>query len=484
MCSDRVWRSYIIALVVADAVLLGLAFIVAALVRNAVEIVDFVTNQPDLDPIRYGLVAALVIPGLLGIFWLRQAYARQNLLGGPEEYACVAGGCAYGTLLVIAASYLYGSTPVVSRGWLLLFWLLATAFVCIGRFSLRRVAYALRRKGWFIRRVLIAGVGDQGMAIAQQLHGPSVRGVKVVGFLDDYLATGLHLVTWPADRDDPESGNCRVVGHPRDALALAARYACDLLIIVPSALTWESQQRFADLSGAMTHGPEIRIAPTQYDLTSAGVEPAPLGYIPLLRLQPARITGVDAVIRASVDVVVAALLLVVMTPVLAWVVVSARMRGIHPIVSCWHVLGEGSRPVTLRLLDRRVTDRLLLCGLPALLAVLRGQLALAGPRPVPVEKHAEYRRWAGVLFAVKPGLIGPWRLADPGMPPDEQVLADVWWVRNWSIWQHLFVLLQTARRTGVARRHRQTLMRWNAGVPPVERPDTSLVNGLLPSSSR
>jgi lipopolysaccharide/colanic/teichoic acid biosynthesis glycosyltransferase len=253
---------------------------------------------------------------------------------------------------------------------------------------------------------------------------------------------------------------------------------------VPAALTWESQQRFAALSGAMTRGPEIRLAPTQYDLTSAGVEPAPLGYIPLLRLQPARITGVDVVIRASVDFVAAALFLVLTAPILGWVVASARMQGIHPILSSWQVLGEGGHPVTLRLLNRRVSDRLLLCGLPALLAVLRGQLALAGPRPIPVEKRMEYRRWAGVLFAVKPGLTGPWRLADPEMPPDERVMADVWWVRNWSIWQHLFVLLQTARRTSGTGQRGQTLIRWNAGVAPLERADTSLASGLLQSSSR
>jgi lipopolysaccharide/colanic/teichoic acid biosynthesis glycosyltransferase len=77
-----------------------------------------------------------------------------------------------------------------------------------------------------------------------------------------------------------------------------------------------------------------------------------------------------------------------------------------------------------------------------------------------VTEQAEYERWIGVLASVKPGLTGPWRLADPDLSTAERATADVWWVRNWSIWQHLFVLVQTARRSLRRGQKEQELVRW------------------------
>jgi lipopolysaccharide/colanic/teichoic acid biosynthesis glycosyltransferase len=435
--------------------------LLAGLLHSAI---DVLPNAPDFDPRRYGVVAAGVIPGLLGIFWLRRAYARQNLLGGPEEYARVVSGCTYGVLLVVAASYWYGGLPLVSRGWLLLFWLLGIVLVGGGRFALRRIAYGLRPRGWFVRRVLIAGANDQGLAIAQQLHGPTGRGVEVAGFLDDYLAAGTRVAERGTGRRGEATPNYAVLGHPREAQALAADLQADLLILVPQALSWESQQSLAHLSETVSNELEVRIAPTGYDLTSAQLRPAPLGFVPLVQLVPIRAVGLEALLRRIVDVGLAALLAVVMAPSLAWALVGARLRGVGPILVSERVLGRCGQPVTLRLLSPRVSERLLLRGLPALEGVLRGRLALVGPRPIPVAEQAEYRRWAGLLLTVQPGLTGPWRLAGPTVSTEERVLADVWWVRNWSIWQHLFVLFKTAQVVGTGAWGQQGPARWETRV--------------------
>ncbi len=120
--------------------------------------------------------------------------------------------------------------------------------------------------------------------------------------------------------------------------------------------------------------------------------------------------------------------------------------------------------MTLYLLEPGVSRHLLLRGFPALLAVLQGRLALVGPRPLPVEQAAEHEPWFSLLLSVKPGLTGPWRLAEPELSREECLLADIWWVRNWSIWQHLFVLAQTVRRSwGTAPSDRQ-VQRWEASM--------------------
>ena len=460
------WRSYAWALVASDATLLALAFVLAVLLRDRLDVLPL---QPRFDPWRYGLVAATLVPCLLGVFGLRGAYARRHLLGGPEEYARVVSGCTYGTILVVAASFGSGPGPLASRGWLLLFWALSVVLACGGRFALRRAAYLLRRRGVFVRRVLIAGTGGQGQAIAQQLHGPQERGIQVLGFLDDHLAAGSPVMRAGGARVGPlgRGGNedtLTVVGHPSEARTLAAEYQADLLIVVSAALTWESQQALARL-GQSDPGLEVRMAPTHYDLSAADVQPAPLNYVPLLQVRPGRVTGLEAFLKRGLDASVALLLLTALAPALACVAVRARRRGVHTLAQRRQVLGKGGRPVHLRVLDPAVSDRLLLRGAPAFLDVLRGDVALVGPRPIPVERSAGDAASAHVLLEVRPGLTGPWRLAGADLAPGAQRFADVWWVRNWSLWQHLFVLFQSARAALASPRGGRRLERWDLAAP-------------------
>jgi lipopolysaccharide/colanic/teichoic acid biosynthesis glycosyltransferase len=448
---DFAWRSYGLVLLLVDAALLGLAFFGAARLR-----VDVLPLQEvPFDPLVYTFVAAAVIPGVLVVFWLRHAYDRRYLLAGPDEYARIFSGCTYGTLLVVAASYLYGSSPVVSRAWLFLFWVLAIALVCSGRFALRRAAHALRRRGLFVRRVLIAGANDQGLAILEQLHGPAQQGVEVVGFLDDYLAVGSCL-SW-------RGSQVTVHGHPYEAEAVAAVTGADLLIVVPAALTWETQRVLSHIGQRPDASLEVRLAPTQYDLTAVGVEAAPLGFIPLLRMQSVRIVGTEAVLHAAVDLTLAAVLLLFLAPFVAAMMLLARLRGVSPLLLHRPILGQGGQITSLNLLNDRVSDRLLLRGVPSLVSVLSGKLSLVGPRPVLVGERPVQDGWDEVLLAVKPGLTGPWRLVAPTASLEEIARADVWWVRNWTIWQDLFVLFQTARfGMGPGRPH--DIQRWTRNL--------------------
>jgi lipopolysaccharide/colanic/teichoic acid biosynthesis glycosyltransferase len=450
------------------------ASLLAVRLRDAL---DTLNLNATFDPSGYGPVAAVVIPGLLLIFWLRGAYAREILFSGPEELARVVSGCTYGVLLVVAASFLNGQGPMVSRGWLLLFWTGAILLVGASRLVLRRIASRQRQQGRFIQRVLIAGASDQGLALAQQIHGPVERGIDVVGFLDDYLPPGTPLA--PGERSELAE-HLTVLGHPREAAAVVERTGCDLLIIMPLALTWESQQAMLQL-GISSSGPiDVRVVPTQYDISSDGLDrrrgdrggerraprdgkpaaerrrarprdfawstrPAPLGYVPLLQVEPARILGQQAHVRAVVDVSIALILMIVLAPLALLAVVGARLRGVKQILVSERIMGQHARPVTLSLFNREVTNRLILRGWPAMIGVVRGDLSLVGPRPMRIEEAEQQREWAQRLLRVKPGLTGPWRLAHPAASVEDLFLADIWWIRNWSVWQHLFVLIRCAR---------------------------------------
>jgi lipopolysaccharide/colanic/teichoic acid biosynthesis glycosyltransferase len=181
-------------------------------------------------------------------------------------------------------------------------------------------------------------------------------------------------------------------------------------------------------------------------------------------VHPARLVGVDALLRGLVDMGLAAALVVTVAPALMAVLTVAWLRGVRPLFVSKQILGQGGIPITLYLLNPRVSGRFVLRGFPALLAVLQGRLALVGPRPLPLEEAAKHRPWFKLLLSVKPGLTGPWRLVNPELTPEERLFADVWWVRNWSIWQHLFVLAQTVYSISHGAPRDREVQRWDANM--------------------
>ena len=82
--------------------------------------------------------------------------------------------------------------------------------------------------------------------------------------------------------------------------------------------------------------------------------------------------------------------------------------------------------------------------LPQLLNVLRGEMSLIGPRPYMVIEKKDIGRKAPLVLAVKPGITGLWQVSgrsDIGF--NERVEMDVWYMKNWSLWHDLVILLKT-----------------------------------------
>jgi lipopolysaccharide/colanic/teichoic acid biosynthesis glycosyltransferase len=79
----------------------------------------------------------------------------------------------------------------------------------------------------------------------------------------------------------------------------------------------------------------------------------------------------------------------------------------------------------------------LLRKLPGLINVLRGEMSLVGPRPIGVLEASESIEQSMTL-TLRPGLTGPWRQA---RTREEQALLDLYYIRSYSIWLDVQVLL-------------------------------------------
>jgi lipopolysaccharide/colanic/teichoic acid biosynthesis glycosyltransferase len=217
-----------------------------------------------------------------------------------------------------------------------------------------------------------------------------------------------------------------------------------------------------------------------------------------LTAPPTRPGLVENIARRTLDIGVAAVVLLLMAPVIAIVALTVRLSSPGPVFFRQRRLGRSMRPFTVLkfrtmradadsalhrdyvrsligtdapenppdnlyklVVDPRVTKvgRFLrswsLDEIPQLWNVLRGEMSLVGPRPVIEYEVEQYPDWYLRRFAVKPGLTGLWQVSGRNERTyEEMVRFDVEYAERRSLWMDLRILARTAivvmRRQGVA----------------------------------
>ena len=92
----------------------------------------------------------------------------------------------------------------------------------------------------------------------------------------------------------------------------------------------------------------------------------------------------------------------------------------------------------------RVLRRTSLDELPQLLNVLRGEMSLVGPRPIVDAEIPKYGDDISFYYETRPGITGLWQVSGRSNTSYKyRVQLDVWYVRNWSLWHDVAILLKT-----------------------------------------
>ena len=173
----------------------------------------------------------------------------------------------------------------------------------------------------------------------------------------------------------------------------------------------------------------------------------------------------------ALDIAVAAVVLAITSPLLAIAALAIRLESPGPVLYRQRRVGRGGEPFELWKLrtmvpkaetmgagvyvlegDPRITrvGRLLrrfsLDELPNLVNVLKGDMAIVGPRPTVQEQVDRYTDRQRRRLEVKPGITG-WAQVNgrTSLPWPERIELDVWYVEHRSLWLDLKILAKTAR---------------------------------------
>ena len=91
-----------------------------------------------------------------------------------------------------------------------------------------------------------------------------------------------------------------------------------------------------------------------------------------------------------------------------------------------------------------VLRRFSLDELPQLLNVLRGQMSLVGPRPLPLRDYELLEDWHRARYLVLPGMTGLWQISGrSGLSFDDLVRLDFIYLENWSVWLDISIIVKT-----------------------------------------
>ena len=92
----------------------------------------------------------------------------------------------------------------------------------------------------------------------------------------------------------------------------------------------------------------------------------------------------------------------------------------------------------------RMLRRLSLDEVPQVLNVLRGEMSLVGPRPLPLRDYRQLEPWHRKRYHVLPGITGLWQISGrSNLTFDDLVRLDFYYIENWSIWLDISILVRT-----------------------------------------
>lgn len=445
--SGRTYRWMAASYVAADALTAFAAFVIGYVAA------------PRVEPLAQAEVGVLILGPLacVVLFQISGLYASHRL-SPAEELRRLMGAVSFAVMSV--ALFSFWSSTLISRSWVIISWLSALVLLTLERRLGRFVVHRFRLKGRLAMRCAIVGSNDEAVSLAKALEDPKI-GLTSIGMVTAGTRSAERIV--PA------------LGPLGDLEEIVRRHSLECLLVASSALT--SREMFTVVQAARRGGAEVRVSANIPQILASRLAVQPMGDVMLLSLRPVRMSGTQMVLKRSFDLVVGTAALAVTAPLWCSAALAVRLTSPGPIffsqpratrekrtfrmlkfrtmvVDSDRVLRERGIDPSVPFFkldnDPRITPvgrwlrKLSLDELPQLINVIRGDMSLVGPRPLPIDQVEANKEMLASRHEVRAGITGWWQINGRStIDPVEAVKMDVFYIENWSLALDLYILGKT-----------------------------------------
>ncbi len=413
------------------------------------------------------------------IFQMFGLYHSQRLSSKRSEVADVVKAVTLSTACLLVFGLLY-SIRMFTPQFLVTLWILTAAIVATSRFVLRAGLERVRAHGRNLRYILILGTNTRAVEFARELQSNPESGYRLAGFVDD---------DWHGMAMFKESG-FRVVSD-FDGLAefLRRNVVDEAVVYLPFGSLYRLWSEFARLFA--DHGIIVRLNSDSLGLSNAMWRQEDVDGSHYIATRTGAGEGWPLVAKRALDILFSAVLLLLFAPFLVVVAIAIKLTSAGDVFFLQQRVGLNKRrfkiikfrtmvPDAERLIaaletknevdgpafkiknDPRITPigrflrRTSIDELPQLINVLKGDMSLVGPRPLPVRDYEGFcEDWQRRRFSVKPGITCLWQVnGRNGIPFKQWMELDLQYIDEWSLWLDMKILLRTVptvvRGTGAA----------------------------------
>jgi exopolysaccharide biosynthesis polyprenyl glycosylphosphotransferase len=410
-----------------------------------------------LEP-RYALALATTTALIVCVFVTGERHRAKLHMSVLDELPYI-----LGRLLSVVASValwialVFGSESVTATGFLRLALPSMVLFVA-GRVMTTAIILSVRRRKLVVHRAILVGGGETAAELATLLGRYPEYGVEVIGFVDDGAWCWAEAVA-------------RHLGSVSTLGPLVAVYDADVLLVADGSV---DDDELAAIVRTPPCAPcALFVTPRMHSFQTRADNADHVGSIPLVRIRKVSLEGPAWIVKRVLGAVAALIGLVLLSPVMATCALAVRLdggpgvifrqervgrdgklfeclkfRSMRPATSeesatQWNIANDARLRPLGRFLRRTSLDEL-----PQLWNVVRGDMALVGPRPERphfVEQFSEQYGTYAKRHRVRVGLTGLAQVSGlrGDTPIQDRARFDNYYIENWSIWLDVKVLLRT-----------------------------------------
>jgi exopolysaccharide biosynthesis polyprenyl glycosylphosphotransferase len=413
------------------------------------------------------VIFSLILLAWHFIFSLCGQYQSQRLASWRSVVANSASATTIASLFLGFAGMVF-RISLVTPQFLLLFWLCASTLVAGSRLLIRSCLEIVRVRGRNLRYILILGTNRRAIEFARRLDSTPEWGYRVLGFVDRQWHEG----------DGRETLHRLCCGFDDLAEYLRRNVIDEVANFLPLRSFYEDSSRIAAM--CEQHGIFMRFDSEIFDLKIARARAEDFDGKAQITAYSSSPEGWPVLVKRIIDITLSFVLLIAVTPVLIVVAALIKLTSRGPILFQQERIGRNKRrffiykfrtmvpnaekmqtglqalneaggPVFKIKNDPRMTPigrvlrRLSIDELPQLFNVLRGDMSLVGPRPLPLRDYEGFDQdWQRRRFSVRPGITCLWQVKGrSNIGFDHWMELDIQYLDEWSIWLDVKILAQT-----------------------------------------